>query len=423
LQLNGGAFVSVIKAFRGLRPTQDKATLVASPPYDVLNSEEARQMAAGNRLSFLHVVKPEIDLDPSVAAHAEEVYDRGASNLKSLQQSGVLVRDETPCLYLYQQRMRVGDRDHVQVGLVAGASVDEYQSGLIKKHEHTRPDKEEDRTRHMDRMNANPGPVFLTYKADRKIDALVQEACRAEPTYDFVADDGIGHRFWVVDDEEQIGAFVGAFAAVPHLYVADGHHRSAAASNVQEIRRAANPKHTGDEEYNHFLVVMFPHDQIYIMDYNRVVSDLAGLSEQEFKQKVEERFELTATESPRPERAREFGMYLGGSWYRLKARAGSFDSSDPVAALDVAILQNNLLAAVLGIEDPRRDKRIDFVGGIRGTSELERRVDQGGRVAFAMYATSIEQLMAVADAGEVMSPKSTWFEPKLRSGLVVRLLD
>jgi len=276
--------VSVIKPFRGLRPVEDKAASVASPPYDVLNSEEARRMAAGNPLSFLHVVKPEIDLDPSIDVHSEEVYEKGASNLRSLWEGGVLARDETPCLYLYEQRMKVGDRNHVQVGVVAGASIDEYQSGLIKKHEHTRPDKEEDRTRHMDRMNANPGPVFLTYKADRRIDALVQRACRAEPTYDFVADDGIGHRFWVVDDEAQIGELVGAFAAVPHLYVADGHHRSASASNVREIRKAANPNHTGDEEYNYFLVVMFPHDQIYIMDYNRVVSDLGGLSEEQFNQ-------------------------------------------------------------------------------------------------------------------------------------------
>ncbi len=415
--------MSLIKPFRGFRPTGEKVSLVASPPYDVLNTEEARKMAGDNPLSFLHVVKPEIGLDPSVDVHSDEVYAKGAANLANLKDTGTIVQDETPCLYLYEQRMLIEGKEHVQVGLVTGASIDEYQDDLIKKHELTRPDKEKDRTRHVDTQNTNSGPVFLTYKADAKINAIVDRACQAEPVYDFTADDGIGHRFWVVSDDETIQTLVDGFALIPHLYVADGHHRSASGSNVREIRKAANPNHTGEEGYNFFLAVIFPHDQMYIMDYNRVVFDLAGLSDEVFMQKVEEKFEVEKTTEASPDRASEFGMYLGGAWYLLKARAGTFDADDPVDSLDIAILQNNLLSPILGIEDPRRDKRIDFVGGIRGMAELERRVNEGGAVSFAMYPTSIEQLMAIADAGKIMPPKSTWFEPKLRSGLVVRSLD
>jgi uncharacterized protein (DUF1015 family) len=415
--------MSVIKPFKGLRPIRDKADLIASPPYDVLSSDEARKMAKDNPLSFLHVVKPEIDLDVSVDLYADEVYSKGAENLGRLVDSGVMVRDEKPCLYLYEQRMRIGDKDHVQVGLVAGASIDEYQNDFIKKHELTRADKEKDRTRHVKTLNANTGPVFLTYKAVPQIDLIVAEACNAEPQYDFIAADGIGHRFWVVSDDATIDALKDAFAKVPHLYVADGHHRSASASAVREIKKARNPKHRGDEEYNFFLSVIFPHDQMYIMDYNRVVSDLKSLTDEEFLSGVAKKFKVEKTRDPKPTRPTEFGMYLGGAWYRLKAKPGTFDPGDPVMSLDVSILQNNLLTPILGIEDPRRDKRIDFVGGIRGTLELERRVNKGMKAAFAMYATSIEQLMAIADAGKIMPPKSTWFEPKLRSGLVVRLLD
>ncbi len=415
--------MSIIKPFQGLRPIEEKAHLVASPPYDVLNSEEARVMAKDNPISFLHVVKPEIDLDQNIDHYAETVYEKGLENLQNLEKSGVMVRDETPCLYLYEQRMRIGDKDHVQVGLVAGVSVDEYQNDLIKKHELTRPNKEKDRTRHVDKINANTGPVFLTYHSDEKINGIISETCKNKPTYDFVADDGIGHRFWVVVDEERISTIVSAFSEVPHLYIADGHHRSASASGVRELRRKANPSHTGNEDYNFFLAVMFPHDQMYIMDYNRLVLDLGGLKPDKFLKKVEEKFEVSKTDAPSPPRATEFGMYLENCWYRLKARREIFDPNDPVESLDVAILQNNLLSPILGIADPRTDTRIDFVGGIRGSKELERRVNEGGAVAFAMYATSIEQLMAIANAGKIMPPKSTWFEPKLRSGMVVRLLN
>ncbi len=414
--------MSDIRPFRGLRPVADKAREVASPPYDVLDSDEARELAAGNPLSFLHVVKPEIDLPPKTDLYDDAVYAKGAENLARLRKEGVLVRDERPCLYVYEQRMRIGEREHVQAGVLCGASVEEYEKGLIKKHELTRAAKEADRTRHVETLAANTGPVFLTYRAVDEIDAAVDRVRRGEPTYDFEADDGIVHRLWVVDDPRTIETLSGLFERVSHSYVADGHHRTASAAAAGRRRREANPDHTGDEEYNHFLAVLFPHDQLYIMDYNRVVSDLGGMDQETFLVEVREKFEVTPAERPSPRQPREIGMYLGGSWHRLRARPGTFDADDPVAGLDVSILQRNLLEAVLGIEDPRKDERIDFVGGIRGTAELERRAGENG-AAFAMFPTSIEQLMAIADAGKIMPPKSTWFEPKLRSGLVVRVYD
>jgi uncharacterized protein (DUF1015 family) len=413
-----------IVPFQGLRPSAQNARAVAAPPYDVLNSAEAREMAAGNRLSFLHVNKPEIDLDPSVQLYDDAVYAKGAENFRRMQAEGVLVRDPTPCFYLYRQTMRIGDREHSQVGLMAGASVEEYETDRIKKHELTRADKEADRTRHVEELKANAGPVFLTYRAVPEIDDLVARLAARPPAADFVADDGIGHTLWVIDGPADIQRLVALFDRIPCTYVADGHHRSASAATYGRKRRAANPNHTGKESYNHFMAVFFPHDQLYIMDYNRVVLDLNGLTGEEFLGRVREKFEVTPADEPRPARATEFGMYLGGRWHRLTARPGTYDAADPVAGLDVAILQHNLLTPILGIGDPRTDKRIDFVGGIRGTAELERRVDgQGAGVAFAMFPTSVEQLMAIADAGAIMPPKSTWFEPKLRSGVVVRTYD
>jgi uncharacterized protein (DUF1015 family) len=377
-------------------------------------------MAAENPLSFLHVVKPEIDLDPGTDVYAPEVYATGATNLRRLIDDGALIREKRPALYLYRQRMG----DHVQTGLVAGASVDEYEADLIKKHEHTRPVKEDDRTRHIDILDANTGPVFLTYKARPEIDSLVDQITSADPTYDFLAPDGIQHVLWVVDSDGDRDALVAAFADVPALYVADGHHRSAAGTRIRALRRDANPDHTGDESYNYFLSVIFPDNQMMILDYNRVVRDLNGLDPEAFMAGLGERFEFEPTEDGRPARRRCFGMYLGGRWYRLTAKDGSFPSDDPVRCLDVAILQDNLLAPVLGVGDPRSDERIDFVGGIRGLTELERKVESGEwAVAFALHPTSIDQLFAVADAGLVMPPKSTWFEPKLRSGLIVRPLS
>jgi len=409
-----------LKPFRAWRPRPDVCAEVASPPYDVLSSAEAREMVAENPLSFLHVVKPEIDLEPGTDVYAPEVYETGAANLRRLVDDGALIREEKPALYLYRQRMG----DHVQTGLVAGASVDEYEADLIKKHEHTRPVKEDDRTRHIDALDANTGPVFLTYKARPEIDALVERLTTADPTYDFVAPDGIQHVLWVVDSPADRDALVDVFAEVPELYVADGHHRSAAGTRIRALRRDANPDHTGDESYNFFLSVIFPDNQMMILDYNRVVRDLNGLDQDAFVTSLGERFEMEPTEDGRPARRRCFGMYLGGRWYRLTAKDGSFPTDDPVSSLDVAILQDNLLAPLLGIGDPRSDERIDFVGGIRGLEELERKVDSGEcAVAFALHPTSIEQLFSVADAGLVMPPKSTWFEPKLRSGLIVRPLS
>jgi uncharacterized protein (DUF1015 family) len=375
-------------------------------------------MAEGNPHAFLHVSKPEIDLSADVDLHSDEVYAKGRENLDRFVAQGVLFREARPAFYLYEQQMG----DHVQIGLVAGASVVEYENNLIRKHELTRRDKEDDRTRHIEALNTQSGPVFLTYMARPQIDALVARLKAASPVYNFVAHDGIRHTVWVVAAPDDVAAIRDAFGAVGRLYVADGHHRSAAATRVCVARRAANPRHTGDEPYNHFMAVIFPHDQMKIMDYNRVVKDLAGHSPTSFLEAVSERFTVAPGAKEKPKSVHDFGMYLGGAWYRLTARQGFYPVDDPVKSLDVSILQDNLLAPILGIHDPRTDKRIDFVGGIRGLDELERRVHQGMAVAFAFHPTTIEQLMAVADSGKMMPPKSTWFEPKLRSGLLVRPL-
>ncbi len=409
-----------IRPFRALRPTPEHVKDVASPPYDVLNSAEARLMAVGKPYTFLHVVKPEIDLPVDTDPYDASVYAKGKENLDRLAHDGVMIQEAKPCLYFYRQAMGY----HKQCGLVCCASVDDYVNDVIKKHEHTRADKENDRIRHVDTLNANTGPVFLTYRAVGWMKSLTDEYIEREPLYDFVTDDGIWHTVWKIEDDEIIQRIEDFFAEVPVLYVADGHHRSASATKVGLMRRAANPHNTGEEEYNFFLAVIFPHDQLYIMDYNRIVKDLNGHTPQEFMSLVKEKFDVVPAEAAfSPEKLHTFGMYLGGAWYRLTAKAGSFPEKDPVNSLDVAIMQNNLLQPILGIQDPRKDKRIDFVGGIRGLGELERRVNDGEAVAFAMHPTTIEQLMAIADAGEVMPPKSTWFEPKLRSGILVHYLD
>ena len=409
-----------IEAFRALRPRAEVAAEVASPPYDVLNSAEAREMAEGNPISFLHVNKPEIDLPEDIDPYDMAVYAKGAENLQGLIDQGALIREEHPALYLYRQIMG----EHTQIGLVAGASVDEYENDLIKKHEFTRPKKEDDRTRHVDALDANTGPVFLTYRAQPEIDRLVEKLTAGEADYDFTAPDGIRHTLWVVSTGADVDALVSAFDSVPELYVADGHHRSAAGSRIRTLRRDANPSHTGDEPYNYFLSVIFPDNQMLIMDYNRVVRDLNGLDEADFLAKIGETFDVEPSEMKRPKGAKSYAMYLGGRWYRLTAKSGSYPADDPVRRLDVAILQENLLSPVLAVGDPRSDERIDFVGGIRGLQELVRLVDGGDfAVAFALYPTSIDDLFAVADAGEVMPPKSTWFEPKLRSGLITRPLS
>ncbi len=415
--------MAIVKPFKGLRPKSEFAEKVASPPYDVLSSDEARKIAQGNPRSFLHVVKPEVDLDPGIDLYDERVYLKGKENLERLMAEAYLKQDEHSCFYLYKLKMG----HHEQTGLVATASIDEYESNKIKKHEHTRLDKEKDRAKHISVLNAQAGPVFLTYRAREDINNTIKKAQEHTPAYDFTAEDGIQHTFYVIDDAETIRAIQDGFAALDHLYVADGHHRSAAAARVRNERKSKNKAHTGKEAYNFFLTVIFPHDQMYIMDYNRVVADLKGSTPGAFIEKVAAAFDVEETGKAgtpyKPLQKHHFGMYLDGTWYSLIARSGTFDPHDPVQRLDVSILQENLLNPVLGILDPRKDKRISFVGGMRGLGELERLVDAGNyRIAFSLFPTSIEELMAIADQGKVMPPKSTWFEPKLRSGLITHLL-
>jgi uncharacterized protein (DUF1015 family) len=386
----------------------------------VLSSDEARTLAADEPMSFLHVTKAEIDLPAAQAKDNEAVYARSAANLQAMIADGVLVRDLKPAFYIY--RLTLGD--HVQFGLAMGCSVDEYVDGSIKKHEFTRRDKEDDRARHMEILGVNAGPVLFTYRSRPEIKTLVAGLSGARaPDVDFVAADGIGHAVWIVDGDSDVAAIRAAFAAVDAIYVADGHHRTASAHRCRDIYRDRNPQHTGDEPYNYFLAVCFPDDELQLMGYHRVVADLNGLSSAEFLAKVGTLFDLSETDTPEPTGHRQWGMHLDGKWYHLAARDGSFPADDPVRSLDAAILQDVLLAPVLGIGDPRQDPRIDFVGGSRGAAELERRCREDMKVAFAFAPASVPQIMAVADAGAVMPPKSTWFEPKLRSGLLVRSLN
>lgn len=410
-----------IKPFKGLRPAPGLESRIPALPYDVMSSEEAREMVAANPDSFLHVTKPEVDLPKGLDLYSDDVYQCGKKNFLDFIKSGRMIQDDKDCYYVYRLTWRNVD----QTGLVAGISIEDYENDIIKKHELTRADKEEDRLKHIQTLNANTGPVFLTYQAAPELDKLLFSLTSGTPMYDFGTDDGVYHRVWKVDDPQICAQLTQAFAAQKYLYVADGHHRSAAGTRAGALCRAANPHHTGDEEYNFFLGVIFPHHQLYIMDYNRIVKDLNGHSPAEFTKMVEEKFNigpaLPAAKSP--DQRHEFSMYFQGAWHTLTPKAGSWNEKDPVQSLDVSILQNNLLAPILGIMDPRKDKRIDFVGGIRGLDELARRVDAGEAVAFALHATAIEELMSIADAGMIMPPKSTWFEPKLRCGMIVHLLD
>ncbi len=410
----------LLKSFRGLRPAPGREADVVAPPYDVVSRDEAARLAEGRPWSFLHVSRPEIDLPARTDPYAPEVYAKARENLERMIGEGVIRRDATPAFYVY--RLTMGD--HVQTGLVAAASVEAYDQGRIKKHEFTRPVKEDDRVRQIDALNAQTGPVFLVYRAQREID---EELARvAERPADCTAElAGVRHEIWVLSDADAIARLTGAFDALGMLYVADGHHRSAAASRVCAQRKAANPRHTGEEAYNYFLSVVFPHDQMQILDYNRVVRDLNGLDVDAFRGRVAERFLIEPISgAEKPTGHGRFAMYLPGQWYRLVLNPEYVPEDDPVARLDVSLLADNLIDPVLGISDPRRDERIDFVGGIRGLEELQRRVDSGDwAVAFALFPTAMEDLMAVADAGEVMPPKSTWFEPKLADGLVSHMLD
>ena len=412
--------MAIIKPFRALRPPVGIAEKVAALPYDVMNVEEARSMAVGNHYSFLHISRPEIDLSPLTDPHDETVYAHGKMNLDEFINSGVLVQDTRECFYVYRQRMGL----IVQTGLVVCASVDDYENGVIKKHEHTRADKEEDRVRHIDCLDANDEPVFYLSCACSEVEGIIGEVTSGSSEYDFTCDDGVCHTVWVIDDELLIGQLIRLFADIPRLYVADGHHRSAAAGHVRNIRRSANSNHTGLEEYNFFLTVIFPENQLNILPYNRAVKDLNGLDSAEFLARTGSIFDITPLSEPaKAARHHHFGMYLEGHWYNLRARTAIIDETDTVNRLDVSILQNNLLTPLLGIHNPRTDRRLHFVGGIRGTAELERLVDSGEyAVAFSLCPTSIRELIELADQDQIMPPKSTWFEPKLRSGLFVHLL-
>jgi len=415
--------MAVLKPFKGLRPPVDLASKVASRPYDVLNSEEARIEATGNPYTLLHIIKPEIDFPSGTDEHDAAVYQKAAQNLDLWRKQYWLVKDDRDLLYIYAQTMD----GRTQYGIVGCASVDDYLNGVIRKHELTRSDKEEDRMKHVRITNANMEPVFFAYPAVKELDTIVKNIVSSQsPVYDFVAEDGFGHHFWVVDNLQTIDDIVRLFAQIPATYVADGHHRTAAAALVGKEKRANNPNHTGDEEYNYFLAVHFPDNQLNIIDYNRTVKDLNGLSPNELVQKIGQDFDVLKTGSQiyKPDQLHTFSMYLEGEWYQLETKPGRYNDNDPIGVLDVTILSNLILNKILGIKDLRTDKRIDFVGGIRGLGELKARVDSGDmKVAFALYPVSMKQLIDIADSGNIMPPKTTWFEPKLRSGLVVHELE
>jgi uncharacterized protein (DUF1015 family) len=412
-----------IHAFKGFRPGKDKVNEVASRPYDVLNSSEAREEVKGNPWSFLHVVKPEVDLPEDSDLYSDNVYNKGRENLQKLIAEGYFVQDRSAYLYIYGQTMF----GKTQYGIVACAAVDDYLNDIIKKHELTRPDKEEDRMNHIRVTNFNAEPVFFAYPDHAQLDAIVEKVVAEEAEYDFTTDDGVGHHFWVISDQEVIGQVEELFSRdIPYTYVADGHHRTAAAALVGQERRKNNPGHRGVEEYNYFLAVHFPASQLTIIDYNRVVKDLNGMTATEFLEELQEGFILEdrGPEIFKPEKLHTFGMYLDGSWYSLTAKPGTYNDDDPIASLDVTVLSEQVLGPLLNITDLRKSKRIDFVGGIRGLEELSRRVDSGEMAAaFALYPVSMKQLMDIADNGMIMPPKTTWFEPKLRSGLVIHSLD
>ncbi len=411
-----------VKPFRGLRPPKQFVEQVASKPYDVLSSEEARAEAEGNEKSLYHIIKPEIDFEPGTGEHEQKVYDKAVENFQKFQREGWLVQDEKEQYYLYAQTMD----GRTQYGLVVGASVDDYLTGKIKKHELTRKEKEVDRMHHIEINNANIEPVFLSFPTNEVLERVIAQTAKTQPEYDFVSEDGIGHTLWCISDDAVINEITEAFAKIPYLYIADGHHRTAAAAHVGEEKAKADPNHTGKEEYNYLLAVCFPESHLKVMDYNRVVKDLNGLTDEEFLQKVGEKFvvEDKGTEIYRPAALHNFSLYLGGKWYSLTAKEGTYNDNDPIGVLDVKISSDYILRDILNIVDLRTDKRIDFVGGIRGLGELKDRVDSGEmKMALALYPVTMRQIIDIADSGNIMPPKATWFEPKLRSGLIIHKQD
>ncbi|MEZ7892989.1 MAG: DUF1015 family protein [Candidatus Wallbacteria bacterium] len=414
--------MAIFKPFKGYHPDSKNAAEVICLPYDVINSQEARELAKGKPNSFLHVDKSEIDLDPGINLYDQKVYDKASENLKKLMTGKVLIQDSKPCFYIYKQIMD----GRTQIGLVGCASAEEYWKNIIKKHELTRKDKEDDRTKHVDVCNANTGMVFLTYRAQKSINDMLDGVMKNTPIFDVTTEDNVKHILYKIEDEKIIAKLQEEFKNIDYLYIADGHHRTASGGRIAQVRKERNSKHTGNEEYNFFMAAAFPHDQLYIMDYNRLVKDLNGHSFDQFMAEISKKFEVKKHgKTPfKPSKMHTFGMYIGGDWYELHAKSHVFDPKDPIDCLDVTILQKNVLDPLLAIKDPRTDKRIDFVGGIRGLGELQKLVDSDKfKVAFAMFPTTIEQLMDIADADKIMPPKSTWFEPKLRSGVLVHTLE
>ena len=411
-----------VKPFRGVRPPKEYVEKVASKPYDVLSSEEARAEAGDNEMCLYHIIKPEIDFEPGTGEHEPKVYDKAVENFKKFQDKGWLVQDPEEYYYIYAQTMD----GRTQYGFVVGASVEDYLTGRIKKHELTRREKEADRMHHIEINNANIEPVFLAFPDNPTLEDIIDRTAQTTPEYDFVSEDGIGHTLWVIKDKETIDTITREFGEIPYLYIADGHHRTAAAAHVGEEKAKADPNHNGTEEYNYLLAVCFPQSHLKVMDYNRVVVDLNGNTEEQFLEKLSEKFivEEKGTEIYKPAKLHNFSLYLGGKWYSLTAKEGTYDDNDPIGVLDVTISSDYILRDILGITDLRTDKRIDFVGGIRGLGELKRRVDSGEmKMALALYPVTMKQIIDIADSGKIMPPKATWFEPKLRSGLIIHKLD
>ena len=413
--------MAIIRPFKAYRPVKEHVKDIAALPYDVMSSKEARTMVKDNKYSFLHVDRAEVNLDESVGEYDKVVYDTAKKVLENMIEEGLYIQEKVPAIYIYQQIME----GRGQKGIVCCTSVDDYINNIIKKHERTRLLKEIDRVNHVDICNANTGPIFLTYRNNNEISSIVEEWTKKEPVYDFISEDGNGHRVWIIDDNIVIEKLVKLFKSIKYLYIADGHHRSASAVKVALKRRKQLGKYTGNEEFNYFLSIIYPDTELKVFDYNRTVKDLNGLSEEEFFSKVEESFYLSKSESNKPvtpKKKHEFGMYMNKQWFILRAKDGSFDESNPIDSLDVSILQNNLLNPILGISDPTKSERIEFIGGIRGLKELENRADNDMKVSFSMYATTIDDIMNVADSGKTMPPKSTWFEPKPRSGIFIHKL-
>ena len=411
-----------VKPFRGVRPPKEYVEKVASKPYDVLSSEEARAEAGDNEMSLYHIIKPEIDFEPGTGEHEPKVYDKAVENFKKFQDKGWLVQDDQDCYYIYAQTMD----GRTQYGFVVGASVEDYLTGRIKKHELTRREKEADRMHHIEINNANIEPVFLAFPDNNTLEDIIDRTAQTTPEYDFVSEDGIGHTLWVIRDKETIETITKEFGEIPYLYIADGHHRTAAAAHVGEEKAKADPNHNGTEEYNYLLAVCFPQSHLKVMDYNRVVVDLNGNTEEQFLEKLADKFivEEKGADIYKPAKLHNFSLYLGGKWYSLTAKEGTYDDNDPIGVLDVTISSDYILRDILGITDLRTDKRIDFVGGIRGLGELKRRVDSGEmKMALALYPVTMKQIIDIADSGKIMPPKATWFEPKLRSGLIIHKLD